>query len=111
MPSTVWVETDPENFRLTKGSLEYVRSSANARRGYCPQCRTQIVFDYQKHGVRDFGVTQYTLDDPGRPPLSCHIWTDSASAPIDDGLPRHRRETPEFSALVREAERRATGER
>ena len=111
MPSTVWVETDSENFRLTKGSLEYVRSSANARRGYCPQCRTQIVFDYQKHGVRDFGVTQYTLDDPGRPSLSCHIWTDSASAPIDDGLPRHRQETPEFSALVREAERRATGER
>lgn len=49
-------------FRVTRGELSRFRSSGLARRGFCRDCGTPLIFDYPEAG--DIGVLAGTLDEP-----------------------------------------------
>jgi hypothetical protein len=49
-------------FRVTRGSITYFHSSAMARRGFCSNCGTPMIFDYPE--FPDMGVLAGTFDRP-----------------------------------------------
>ena len=104
-PAVLWAEVQRVDFQLTQGELRFFNSSAWARRGFCPHCGTPVVYDGAPDGVEDFGVAAATLDDPNQTPASAHIWTNSMRRGmiLDPQLPRHREETPAFTAARAQA--------
>jgi len=54
------------SFRVTRGEISYFRSSELARRGFCSNCGTPMIFDYPDYP--DIGVLVGALDQPGRVP-------------------------------------------
>ena len=54
------------SFRVTRGQISWFRSSDLARRGFCRDCGTQLIFDYPE--APDIGVLVGTLDQPDRVP-------------------------------------------
>ena len=48
-------------FRVTRGEIAYFWSSAVARRGFCRDCGTPLLFEYPDEGD-DLGVLVGTLD-------------------------------------------------
>ena len=99
----LWAEVRRADFRLTRGELRFFQSSGQARRGFCPECGTPVVYHGAPDGVEDFGVAAATLDDPDMVPASAHIWTASMrrGMTLDPDLPRHSGETPDFAAARR----------
>ena len=53
-------------FRVTRGTVSYFHSSDIARRGYCRDCGTPLIFDYPD--AEDVGILVGTLDEPDRAP-------------------------------------------
>lgn len=95
------VKFDGRTFRLTKGELKHYRSSDFAKRGFCTDCGSPIVFLYE--GNPNVWVLVGSLDHPGDWPLtkdarwgqSAH-WYIETKVPwyeITDGLPQ-RGEAP-----------------
>jgi hypothetical protein len=75
-------------FAWTRGNPAVYRSSAEAKRLFCPVCGTQLALrDEPDH----LDVTLASLDDPEAVRPSYHIWTASRIAWFDtaDDLPRH----------------------
>ena len=92
-PAVAWVMFQESRVVFTKGSPTIYASSAEARRGFCPRCGTQISFtaDYIP-GLID--ITVGSLDHPEAVAPALHYW-DSKRLPwvrFADGLPRF----PEF---------------
>ena len=54
-------------FRVTRGEIAYFWSSAVARRGFCRDCGTPLLFEYPDEGD-DLGVLVGSLDDPAAVP-------------------------------------------
>jgi len=54
------------SFRVTRGEIAWFHSSGLARRGFCRDCGTPLIFDYPE--FPDIGVLGGTLDDPDRAP-------------------------------------------
>lgn len=54
------------DFRVTRGSFSWFRSSEMARRGFCKACGTPMLFDYPE--FPDIGVMVGTFDEPARVP-------------------------------------------
>ena len=54
-------------FRVTRGKISYFWSSAVARRGFCRDCGTPLLFEYPDDGD-DLGVLVGTLDNPAAVP-------------------------------------------
>ncbi len=54
------------SFRVTRGELSWFRSSDLARRGFCRDCGTPLIFDYPE--ALDIGVLVGALDQPDRAP-------------------------------------------
>jgi hypothetical protein len=54
------------DFRVTRGAIAWFESSALARRGFCRDCGTPLIFDYPEYP--DIGVLAGSLDEPGRVP-------------------------------------------
>ncbi|HEY4199964.1 MAG TPA: GFA family protein [Devosiaceae bacterium] len=54
------------SFRVTRGEISYFDSSALARRGFCSNCGTPMIFDYPD--FPDIGVLVGCLDHPDRVP-------------------------------------------
>ncbi len=52
------------NFRVTRGAFAYFHSSDIARRGYCRDCGTPMLFDYPDYP--DLGLLVGTFDEPSR---------------------------------------------
>lgn len=99
-PAVLWAEVRQADFHLTRGELRFFQSSEWARRGFCPQCGTTVVYQGSPDGVEDFGVAAATLDHPDIVPVSAHIWTGSMrrGMVLDPHLPRHAAETPAFES-------------
>lgn len=53
-------------FRITRGAISYFRSSDVARRGFCRDCGTPLIFDYPH--AEDIGILAGSLDEPDRAP-------------------------------------------
>lgn len=53
-------------FRVTRGEISYFHSSALARRGFCSNCGTPMIFDYPE--FPDIGVLVGTFDRPDQVP-------------------------------------------
>ena len=104
-PAVLWAEVRREHFRITSGKLQYYCSSPWARRGFCPQCGTPIVYDGKPDGITDFGIAAATLDNPNQVPVSAHIWTQSMrrGMTLDPHLPQHPQETPQFQSARAQA--------
>ncbi|MEO8558924.1 MAG: GFA family protein, partial [Rhodospirillales bacterium] len=76
-----------------QGALTWYRSSTIARRGFCAQCGTAMVWQGDDH--RDwFDIGVGSFDDANDFTLQDHLWLDSALRwfQIDDHLPRYARE-------------------
>ena len=83
-------------FRYTKGMPKFYRSSAYARRAFCPQCGSPIAFLYE--GSPDTWTLFGSLDQPGDWPMKkdaswgpvVHFCIESKVAwhEITDGLPQ-----------------------
>lgn len=53
-------------FRVTRGEIAWFGSSAVARRGFCSDCGTPLIFDYPDYP--DIGVLAGSFDQPDRVP-------------------------------------------
>ena len=89
-PMVAWAMFAQEQVRFTESEPARYASSAEAERGFCAGCGTQISFtaDYIP-GLIDLTVGSFDAPDTLRPVL--HYWT-SKQLPwleFDDGLPRH----------------------
>lgn len=72
-----------------EGPLAYVHSSADLRRGFCPQCGSTLFSN--RLSADAIGVTVGSLDDPSVFKPQMHIFVASRQpwVTIDDGLPQH----------------------
>ena len=53
-------------FTITRGGISWFHSSDLARRGFCRNCGTPMIFDYRQHS--DMGVLVGCFDDPSTVP-------------------------------------------
>ena len=104
-PAVLWAETRQADFKITQGEIRFFQSSEWAKRGFCPQCGTPLVYHGNPDGVQDFGVAAATLDRPDSVAAAAHIWTHSMrrGMVLDPHLPRHSAETPAFEAAREKA--------
>lgn len=85
-----WATFHSADFSVTKGKPARFDSSEIAFRQFCPNCGTQLTFQFQK-SPQTIDVTLASLDDPGAITPVDHIWTKRQIPWIKlaDGLPRH----------------------
>jgi hypothetical protein len=95
-PAVAWAMFDASQVVFTKGAATIYASSAEAKRGFCPRCGTQISFTAEYiPGLIDIAVG--SLDRPETVPPVLHYW-DSQRLPwvrFADDLPRF----PEFPPM------------
>jgi len=65
-PFAVICPVRKSHFRVTRGEFAWFESSALARRGYCRDCGTPMIFDYPE--APDIGVLVGSFDEPARVP-------------------------------------------
>ena len=89
-PFVTWFSVARSHFRLVGGEPVRFRSSAKARRSFCPRCGTQLTFEHEDF-LDEIDVTTCSLDDPDVLPPRDDIHTSSKLSWIHltDGLPRH----------------------
>jgi len=77
-PSLAWVTFARADLQFTQDKPRYYRSSAEATRGFCGHCGTQLVFQLQA-APDEVDVTCASMDDPEHPDLvpKAHLWTES----------------------------------
>ena len=94
-PVVAWAMFEVGRFRFTKGAAAEYASSAEARRGFCAACGTQLSFTASYlPGLVD--VTVGSLDRPESVTPAFHYW-DAERLPCmkhADGLPVHREFPP-----------------
>jgi len=91
-PVVAWAMFSEEQVGFEGQSRTYA-SSGEGRRGFCPQCGTQIFFTaHYIPGLVD--LTICSMDEPEAMPPQLHYWHSKHLAWVEfaDGLPRH----PEF---------------
>lgn len=87
--AVAWFSVPVASLRFTNAPKR-VRSSERADRGFCAECGTQILFQYDAE-PDEIDVTICSLDDPDRVKPRDHIWTRSKPSwvTIGDDLPRY----------------------
>ena len=72
-PFAVIVPVLKPGFRVTRGAIAWFESSAVARRGFCRDCGTPLIFDYPH--APDIGLMAGCLDQPDLVPpvVQCGI--------------------------------------
>lgn len=89
-PAVAWAMYRDDQVTFAKDGRAFHASSAEARRGFCGTCGTQISFTASFiPGLIDIAVG--SLDRPELVPPTLHYW-ESRRLPwlrIEDGLPRH----------------------
>jgi len=85
-----WATFRSAAFAFTKGKPARFDSSGIAFRQFCPNCGTQLTFQFHK-SPQTIDVTLASLDDPGTITPVDHIWTKRQIAWIKlaDGLPQY----------------------
>ena len=95
-PAVAWAMYREEQVTLSHTTLHEYQSSADARRGFCGQCGTQICFhaDYIP-GLID--ITIGSLDDPNALEPTLHYWYSKHLSWVrfDDALPKHQEFPPQ----------------
>ena len=86
-PVTAWLTVARGGFSYTKGRAASFASSLAARREFCTDCGTQLVFREADSELLD--VTVASLDDPTAVEPEYHIWAASRIRwlHLDDSLP------------------------
>ena len=90
-PLVTWATVAPEALRVLSGDLAWYRSSPAARRGFCPNCGTQLFFAYDAdaHATRpdlppeaiaEIDVTVASLDDPDLCRPTRNVWAGTRLA-------------------------------
>lgn len=72
-----------------EGAVDYVHTSADLKRGFCPRCGTTL---FSRRLSNDtIGVTSGSLDDPSlfKPQMHIYVASKQPWLVIDDGLPQH----------------------
>ena len=94
--SAVFVAFEKGSLEFTSGSPKFYRSSNIAKRGFCPDCGSPIIFSYETVDAVFVG----TIDDPENwQPNGCHLGIESKISweKIDDNLPQyHTEDDPTF---------------
>lgn len=89
-PVVAWAMYPQDQVRFSGTPIRQYHSSADARRGFCANCGTQISFTAAYiPGLIDLTVGSF--DAPGQLKPDLHYWA-SMQLPwvdFDDGLPRH----------------------
>lgn len=93
-PMVAWFSAKLTDFSFTAGQPAIYRSSAKARRGFCPACGTQLTFKLD--ALDEIDVTVASLDHPEAVPPEDHTFVASQLGwvHLDDGLPRHAQARP-----------------
>jgi hypothetical protein len=91
------------SLRLT-GEIKFYRSSDFGRRGFCPECGTPLIMDYDYEPSLT-GIVTGSLDDPDAVPPTLHWGAESMLQwlKLADGLPQlTTEEDPDYAeALAR----------
>lgn len=94
-PAVAWAMYQETQVAFVQGEPKRYASSAEAQRGFCPECGTQLSFTASYlPGLID--ITVGSLDYPEALEPELHIW-DSRRLPwvkIADDLPRHHAVPP-----------------
>ncbi|MGH8602297.1 MAG: GFA family protein [Gammaproteobacteria bacterium] len=96
-PAVAWAMYQEGQVHFTKAQPQTFASSAEAKRGFCPTCGTQISFTASfLPGLID--ITVGSLDNPEQVKPDLHYWHSRhiSWAEFADTLPRHP-ELPPFS--------------
>lgn len=90
-----WATFKTVDYAFTKGKPARFDSSDIAFRQFCPNCGTQLTFQFHK-SPQTIDVTLASLDEPGAITPVDHIWTKRQIPWIKlaDGLPRHAESRP-----------------
>jgi hypothetical protein len=85
-----WTGTAAENMRWEHEEPPLFHSSEQARRGFCPQCGSQLTFQYAAPSGRCF-VTVGSLDEADDLERGYHLWTSSRLPWVnfDNDLPKY----------------------
>ena len=85
-----WATFARSGFAIRRGTPRWLQSSPAARRGFCADCGSSLLFAAVAT-PDEIDVTVVSLDDAARLPPDRHIWVPAklAWARTDDGLPRH----------------------
>ena len=92
-PAEIGVPVKVGSLRFTKEEPQYFTSSDWAKRGFCRQCGSRLIFiPLSTDNEWLINLTVGSLDNPEEARPSTHIFEDSRLAwyKIDDGLPRLR---------------------
>ena len=95
-PFVAWAMFEQSQVKFIKAQPKIYNSSVEGKRGFCPECGTQISFtaDFLP-GLID--ITIGSLDDPDRIKPTLHYWDSKCLSWVQfaDNLPRY----PEFPPL------------
>ncbi|MEM7197614.1 MAG: GFA family protein [Pseudomonadota bacterium] len=93
--AVTWIEALFENFTITQGVLCWYSASSHARRGFCQNCGSILIYDAIINNVRDHGVSIGSLDDSSTVAVSGHIWCSQQLGQfnLDPHLPSFAKET------------------
>lgn len=92
-PAVAWAMFEESQVKFTRHDLKQYQSSAEAQRGFCANCGSQISFTASfLPGLIDISIG--SLDDPESIVPSLHYWHAEHLSWVEfaDDLPRH----PEF---------------
>lgn len=87
-PVIGWATYHKSSFRLLAGELRVHLSSPGVTRGHCSQCGSSISYETENR-AGEIDLTLNTHDDPDRPSVRAHIWTEDKQPwmVIGDDLP------------------------
>ena len=94
-PYVPWFSVPRAGFRWLGAEPTYYQSSAEAQRGFCPRCGTQLSFSHRDL-PDEIDLTTCSLDDPETLPPEDHTWTASKLdwVRLDDDLPAFPQRRP-----------------
>ncbi len=75
-PALAWFAAAPGRLAILKGAPKIYRASDTARREFCGDCGTYIIFR-EDDPAATLSINTATLDDPALVPPQFHIWRES----------------------------------
>ena len=91
-PVVAWATYTRDSFHVTSGEMHWHHSSPGVTRGICQNCGTSLTYENEKR-PGEIDLTVNCLDDPSKPSLKAHIWTEDKQPwlLLDDDLPAYQR--------------------
>ncbi|HXV25243.1 MAG TPA: GFA family protein [Alphaproteobacteria bacterium] len=95
-PIVTWATFKADDVRFLKGRPKWFDSSDKARRGFCANCGTQLLWRPNRE-TDEIDLTAASLDDPNSVRPDLHLWSESQLdwMKIEDGLPHYSRSRSE----------------